>query len=179
MEHIPAAPVMPGEPATTRTAEFHLWAVRFRAGSSSSMSPSVIAPTRAPSTGRPMSTTVTGPANAGPSAWTRPGFRAAKVTVAVAGNGAPEATPESPSMPDGMSTASTGVPDATVGDRYSPRKPVPNAASMTRSAGPISCGAPETSITVTRAPRRRSIEAATRPSAPLFPFPATTTIRRP
>ncbi len=72
-----------------------------------------------------MSTTDTRPARAAPSPWTRPGLRATKVTVRVAARGEPEACPVSPSTPEGMSTASTGVPATVTGARYSPRKPVP------------------------------------------------------
>ena len=46
------------------------------------------------------------------------------------------------------------------------------------AAGPIGTVDPA-STTATRAPRRRSTRAATRPSAPLLPGPATTTTRRP
>ncbi len=49
---------------------------------------------------------------------------------------------------------------------------------MTRSQFSPPTASPA-STTVTRAPRRRSLPAATRPSAPLFPLPATTTTRRP
>ena len=75
--------------------------------------------------GRPMSATETRPARDAPSPWSRPGLRATKVTVRVAAQGVPDARPVSPSTPDGMSTASTGVPGTSAGARYSPRKPVP------------------------------------------------------
>ncbi len=72
-----------------------------------------------------MSATETRPASSTPSPWRRPGLRAAKVTVRSARSGEPDASPVSPSTPDGMSTASTGVPAGNVGARYSPRNPVP------------------------------------------------------
>ncbi len=125
-----------------------------------------------------MSATETVPASCAPSPWSSPGFRATKVTVRTAADGDPDASPVSPATPEGMSTASTGVPAGTGGNRNSPRKPVPKAASTTRSAGPMVAPDPA-STTVTRAPRRRRRSAATRPSAPLFPGPATTTTRRP
>ena len=121
----PAAPVIPGEPATISTAELHLWSFRRRAGSNSATSASSISWSSAWPTGRPMSATETRPASSTPSPWSRPGLRAAKVTVRSAGSGVPAASPVSPSTPDGMSTASTGVPAAKDGARYSPRNPVP------------------------------------------------------
>ena len=50
---------------------------------------------------------------------------------------------------------------------------------MTRSAAGSRVGATSASISSTRTPRRRSRFAAARPSAPLLPFPASTTTRRP
>ena len=72
-----------------------------------------------------MSATDTWPANLAPAPWSSPGLRATKVTVRVAALGLPDASPVSPFTPEGMSTASTGVPAATAGDRYSPWNPVP------------------------------------------------------
>ncbi len=108
---------MPGEPATTATADCHLWALRGRGASERATSASSITHTRARLTSRPMSATSTRPASNNPSPWTRPVLRAAKVTVRSARRGSPSASPLSPSTPDGMSTASTGTPGGTDGAR--------------------------------------------------------------
>ena len=57
-----------------------------------------------------------------PGSSTSPGLSAAKVTVRTAGSARPCSSPVSPSMPLGMSTASTGAP-AGSGAWCSPRKP--------------------------------------------------------
>ena len=103
------------------------------------------------------------------------------MSVPVARTGSPDAAPLSPDKPEGMSTESTGVPSGTGGAWYSPRNPVPNAASITRSHTGSASVDPDGggSISLTLAPPRRNTEAATLPSAPLLPFPATTTTRRP
>jgi hypothetical protein len=69
------------------------------------------------------------------------GFRAAKVTVRVALTAIPLASPVSPSMPDGRSTARIGLAEAfmpSTARRAAPSRfrvsPVPNRASMMRSA---------------------------------------------
>ncbi len=110
-----AAPSIPGEPATTPTAADHLCDWAARAGRSAERSSSSTRPTVGSRTPTPMSSTRTSPASTAPSPWTRPRLRAAKVAVRVAGRGRPPARPVSPSTPEGMSTASTGVPGATCG----------------------------------------------------------------
>ncbi len=173
-----AAPVIPREPAATTTAARHLWASAWRGGTHAATSARSTTPARARDTSRPMSASTTSPASARPGWNTSPGLSAANVTVRTASTAPPGAAPVSPSTPLGMSTASTGAP-AGSGGRYSPWKPVPKAASITRSlAGSVS-GASATGMTTVRTPRRRSRRAASRPSLPLLPFPATTTTRRP
>jgi hypothetical protein len=115
---------MPGEPAATMRAARHLWASGARGGTHAATSAASTTLTRAPDTSRPMSATVTSPANARPGWNSSPGLSAANVTVRVARTGRPAAWPVSPSTPLGMSTASTGAP-AGSGATYSPRKPVP------------------------------------------------------
>ena len=79
-----------------------------------------------------------------------------------------------------MSTASTGAPWTSGAFRPVPaRKPVPYAASITRSATGSTGGHAATSYILMRQPRAASHSAATRPSAPLLPVPATTLTVRP
>ena len=112
------APIIPGEPATTATADCHLWRVArprraARRPTSLVLDQPAIGP-RDP-TSRPMSATSTGPARSGPSPSSSPGLSAAKVTVASARRARRPASPVSPSTPDGMSTASTGAPPGSGG----------------------------------------------------------------
>lgn len=100
---------MPSEPATSRTADRHLWASTGRAGSQDRTAASSTTWAVADDTSRPMSATRTSPASEAPSASNSPGFQAANVTVTSATRGWPAATPVSPSTPEGMSTARTGV----------------------------------------------------------------------
>ena len=105
-----AAPSMPAEPAATPTAVVHLFTCRARGGSRVATSPS--STSAAPGTGReiPMSATSTAPASRGPSPWSSPVLRAAKVTVTSARTASPGASPVSASTPDGTSIASTRAP---------------------------------------------------------------------
>ena len=73
---------------------------------------------------------------------------AAKVTVRSAARERPRRSPVSPSTPLGRSTASTGAAP-TFGASHVPLKPVPNAASITRSAGGSRAGHVATSNTRT------------------------------
>ena len=118
------APVIPADPAITSTLADHLWAVVGRGGSHPATSAASTRPALAVPTSRPMSATTTVPARERPGSSTSPGFSAAKVTVRTAGSARPRSSPVVPSMPLGMSTASTGPPD-TSGAWCSPRKPVP------------------------------------------------------
>ena len=178
-----AAPVMPGEPATTSTPPATCGCDAGAVGSQRRRRPprrggrgrtTCRARCRPPRRRRPAS---------GPSPSSRPGLSAANVTVRVGRAAAcPRASPVSPSTPDGMSTASTG--GAGVGQAgarrtcrgsrcRTPRRSrgrtagsgrARSAASMHRD--PHACAPPG----------RR---AAARPSLPLLPLPATTTTRRP
>ena len=133
------------------------------------------------------------PACVRPGSKSSPGLSAAKHTVSCARTASPRTSPVAPSTPDGMSTASVGTP--VVGERAgprsaaspssAPRNPVPNIASIARSArasarrnaGSSTPSASASSSTPT--PRARRRRAATTPSAPLLPLPHTTTTRRP
>ena len=100
--------------------------------------------------------------------------------------------PVAPSTPDGMSTASTGTPEALI-DRAAasaapsrrPRKPVPYIASMTsadRASARSALGVAEAGLEqelVDPDARLPETPRRDRPSAPLLPFPATTVTRRP
>ena len=57
-----------------------------------------------------MSATSTSPLHTAPSPWSRPGFKAANVTVWSARTASPGASPVSASTPEGMSMARTGAP---------------------------------------------------------------------
>ena len=175
-----AAPSMPAEPAATPTAVVHLLTCRGRGGTLAT-SASSTSRHRGVGNAIPMSATSTVPLSGAPAPCSKPGFNAAKVTVRSAHTASPGAAPVSASTPDGMSMASTAAPAGTAGASYEPRKPVPYAPSTTRSQG--GSAAPGLTVsasrTRTRAPRRARTAAATRPSAPLLPLPATTTMRRP
>ncbi len=125
----PAAPSMPGLPATMRTAVDHLWASTGRCGATT--------PRRRRrrrggwwrrDTSSPMSTTSTSPDRDGPSPNSRPGLSAWKVTVRSAASTAPACPPVDASRPLGMSTASTGPPaDRRWRPRLAARCPIAGA----------------------------------------------------
>ena len=181
------APRIWGEPAMTRTARCHLWAAGSAAGNATSASASVTSHDIAPLASSPIGASSTSPAATAPGCSNRPGFSAPKVTVIAAGQ-QPWSSPVSASIPEGMSTASTGAAGA-VSAPHDPCSPVPYAASMTRShaadvgaprlAVPTSSSASGGVTTRQRTPHRSSAVAATRPSAPLLPLPAATSTRRP
>ena len=133
------------------------------------------------------------------------GFLRKKVTVSVARTAAPITSPVVPLMPLGRSTASTGAPLALIasiiscGSPFTARlRPAPNSASMINAGFPIACGLngstgyfqpraadaaspcrlsrSHSRMTETSRPRAASSAAATKPSPPLLPLPATTTI---
>ena len=99
-----------------------------------------------------MSANSNSPASALPGGINRPGLSAPNVTVRSAASTSPAKSPVSASTPLGTSTASTGVSPTSGGDHV-PRKPVPYAASITRSAGGNAAGYEGTSNTLTRTPR--------------------------
>ena len=173
-----AAPVIPGEPATTRTARDHLWAVGGRGRHHACTSLASTRWARAPLVSRPMSATSTSPVRPRPEPSNSPGLSAANVTVRSAARVRPRRSPVSPSTPLGRSTASTGAAP-TCGASHVPLKPVPNAASITRSAGGSCGGHVATSKTRTVMPSARNRCAAARPSFPLLPLPAITLTTRP
>ena len=178
----PAAPAIPGDPATTQQALCHLWASVGRLGNRTAISVSSSRWAAAPDMSKPKSTTSTRPANSGPPPNNKPGLIAAKVTVRLAASGRPITSPVRPSRPEGRSTASTGA--FTDGASKGRPRPVPYAASTTRSTacaplGGSRFGAEDASTTEVRTPRRPRRSAATRPSAPLEPFPTRTATRRP
>ena len=113
--HRMADPSMPAEPAATPTAFVHLLTPRGRGGSNAATSVSSIRSDRGVGTPTPMSATSTTPLSRGPSPWSSPGFRAAKVTVRSARTAVPGASPVSASTPEGMSMASTAAPAGTCG----------------------------------------------------------------
>ena len=119
-----AAPVMPAEPAATQSAVFHLCQARVGRGSHARTSLRSTSEARTDEVSRPMSATVTSPARSMPAPMSRPGFRAANVTVRWARTAPSPASPVRPLTPDGMSTASTGAP-AGSGASYVPLNPVP------------------------------------------------------
>src|SRR5829696_5416188 len=140
----------------------------------------------------PMSATTISPASARPGSNTRPGLRAANVTVRVARTTGPHTVPVRPSTPDGMSTASTSPPKwpscstaHAASPSSVPRNPVPYIASTTRSAAASARTHRRRSMpaasskTLVRTPQLWSTRAATRPSPPLLPLPHTSTTRRP
>ena len=178
VEHSTAAPGISALPATTFTAERHLCASDGRRGHHRATSAASTTCRVAPDTSSPMSTTRTSPARSAPLPRSRPGLSAWNVTVRVARITPSPAAPVSASTPLGTSTASTGASPGS-GAVHSPWKPVPKAASTTRSHGGSVAGHSSTGTTRTETPRRRRRIAAERPSAPLFPDPATTTTRRP
>ena len=116
---------------------------------------------------------------AGPSPRSRPGFSAANVTVTSAHTAPSAASPVSPF------DAGRDVDGEHVGrrpDRARRSRRGSRCRRRRRSRGRTSgsvAGTSAASMTRTRTPRRRRRSAATRPSAPLLPLPATTTTRRP
>ena len=148
-----AAPVIPGEPATTQTAAFHLWRVarprREPPGDVGRLDQVGAGPTRCRGRCRPPRPRL----RAGPSARSSPGLSAAKVTVRRAAGARPPTSPVRPSTPEGMSTASTGVP--RVGRRGVVRAPEPGAV-----------GGVDDQIGGRAAPRRRRRRRTTDPDAP-------------
>ena len=106
-------------------------------------------------------------------------MRAAIVTVTEAAMARPATAPVSASTPEGRSTATTMVDGGGMGASKVRASPVPKAASITSSAPTRSSVETEGSTVVTSAPSAANSLAATRPSAPFEPLPATTTIRRP
>ncbi len=72
-----------------------------------------------------MSTTDTRPASRGPVALEQAGLEGHEGDRADGGHGDPAGVTGVPATPEGMSTASTGVPGRRPGARYSPWKPVP------------------------------------------------------
>ena len=113
--HRIAAPSMPDEPAATPTAFVHLLTWRGRGGTHAVTSASSTRRMRGVGKPIPMSATSTVPLRRGPSPWSRPGFRAAKVTVRSARTACPGASPLSASTPEGMSMASTAAPAGALG----------------------------------------------------------------
>ncbi len=109
-----AAPSMPAEPAATPTACVHLFPPRSRGGTSATSASSTRS---ACGVGKPMpmSATSTTPLSRAPSACSRPGLRAANVTVRSARTASPGASPVSASTPEGMSMASVAAPAGTRG----------------------------------------------------------------
>ena len=145
-------------------------------------------------TSMPMSATVTTPACERPGSNSRPGFRAANVTVRSALTAGPSIAPVKPVDArrdvDGNdrrpAVRPRCRPPTPRHPRASPVKPVPNIASTKTSARA------ERALEACRArsrlpaqtcrpalPSPRSTRAATRPSPPLLPLPHTTTARRP
>ena len=137
------APVIRRDPAITNTTPLlRLWPPGSRFGHRAATSERSISSrslcTR--SAGKPMSTTWMTPAHARPGWNNNPGFAAPNVTVAVARTAAPSTAPDSPSTPEGMSTATTGRPEALSASMASgaspsgtPRNPVPKMASIATS----------------------------------------------
>ncbi len=154
----------------------------------------------------PISATFTGPQCSRPGSSRCPGFLRKKVTVSVALTAAPITAPLSPLMPLGRSTATTGTPDCIdrfderpraslrpagrgrrrTGHRRSPREIRALPDRRARSASPTAPppaphrlsgarGSP-ISISLTSRPLSASSLAATNPSPPLLPGPATTKI---
>ncbi len=127
------APVIVSLPAITRTALCHLCAYSSRSGHHSTTSTPCTRLARAHPISSPMSTNSSSPARALPGGISRPGFNAPNVTVCDAARTSPVMSPVSASTPLGTSTANTGT-SPTSGGVHLPWKPVPYAASMTRSA---------------------------------------------
>lgn len=109
------APSMPAEPATSARAERHLLVSAGRGASQSAMSRSSTSHSFPAGTGIPICASSTSPASSRPAPMSRPGFKAAIVTVVVARTEPSLAMPVSQSSPDGMSMATTGVPAGTSG----------------------------------------------------------------
>ena len=133
------------------------------------------------------------------------GLRRKKVTVSTALIAAPITAPVVPLIPLGRSTASTGAPLALIASIISSGSPLtgrlspaPNSASMISAGLPIACGLngstgyfqpraasaaspcrlsrSHSRMIETSRPRAASSAAATKPSPPLLPRPATTMI---
>ena len=113
--HRMADPSMPAEPAATPTALVHLLTGRGRGGTSAATSASSMRSARGVGKPIPMSATSVVPLSCGPSPCSRPGFKAANVTVRSARTAVPGAAPVSASTPEGMSMASTAAPAGTCG----------------------------------------------------------------
>ena len=178
--HRMAEPSIPGEPAPTPTAWTHLFPSRARRGRSAAMSASSITMAcGALGNPMPMSATSTRPQSAGPPPWSRPGLAAANVTVRSART-APG--PDSPGVGvdprrdvDGQHAGPHRHVGRLVGSpEPRPVGPVDNQVTVGQARG-----GSDASTTLTRAPRPANTRAATRPSAPFEPLPATTTTRRP
>ncbi len=101
------APSMPGLPATTLTAPFHLCASVDRPGHQAEASDRSTRCCVALDTSSPMSVTSIAPHNCRPAPNTRPGLSAWNVTVRSASRTPGPASPVSAFTPLGMSTAST------------------------------------------------------------------------
>ena len=191
-----ARPIMPVEPPTTSTPDDHLWpsVARGAAGERSATSSTC---SRGPTPGRVDADVddVHAPGAARARARRAAPASAPRSTPSRrARTAAPRTSPVVPSTPDGMSTASVG--DARRRERVrrrsaaspssAPRKPVPNIASIARSARASArrrhvASTPSASANTSTPTPARAQPAAPRPtpSAPLLPLPHTTTTRRP
>ncbi len=155
----------------------------------------------------PMSATRTVPQWSRPGRSTWPTLQRKKVTVSAAFTARPITAPVVPLIPLGRSTAQTQDAGfmASIMARATPStgrsRPAPNSASMMTSAGinaagaaavvgpcqrcaanaasPLSRSRFPTRRMRTRYPRSARMRAATKPSPPLLPGPATTATRRP
>jgi NAD(P)H-hydrate repair Nnr-like enzyme with NAD(P)H-hydrate epimerase domain len=126
---------------------------------------------------RPISAISNSPLRRAPSEKICPGLSALKVKVFFALKGLPIEQPVCPSTPEGMSTDNTV--EFVKGASYGLFRPVPYAASITRSTSGNSLGVSSALISWTRTPLRSNLLAATFPSSPLDPFPVITITLRP
>ena len=153
----------------------------------------------------PISATRTRPQWIRPGSSRCAGLRLKNVTVSVARTATPITAALAPLIPLGRSTARTGAPlplIASITSWGSPvtgrLRPAPNSASMIKAGLPIACGLKgntgyfqplaadaaspcrlsrsQSRMTETSRPRAANSAAATNPSPPLFPGPATTRI---
>jgi hypothetical protein len=157
--------------------------------------------------GMPMSASTMLPQCSRPGMSRCPGFLRKNVTVRSARTARPRTSPVAPSTPDGISTAITGIPDPFSAATSSPAgpstardSPAPNTASTARccpsstsgtagttspsqrpaitAASPFSASRSPRSATFTGQPASARSRAATNPSPPLLPGPASTTSGR-
>ena len=167
-----AAPIMPGDPATTTTPTSTCCVSRARARQPARDVGVLDEPQPAGGTAIPIGATSISPASSGPSPMNRPGLSAAIVTVCVGARQPPRRPGRCPrrartgcrrparaSRPDdGALRTRPGTPSR----RRRRSRGHSQAAAGGRAAG---------SNIATLTPRRRSSAAATRPSSPLWPRP--------